>query len=70
MTIAPFLKDKVTVAGTTAIRDNSDIVAVLDGNGIVVVREDSAEGKKRIAQPGVVAERVIVSEVAFLVCNA
>lgn len=70
MTIAPFLQEKVAAAATKAVQDKSDIVAVLDGNGIVVVREDSAEGKKRIAQQGVVAERVIVSGIAFLVCNA
>ena len=70
MTLAPFMENRINAAALQAIKDNINVVPVPDGNGIVVVREGSPEGEKRKGQAGAVAERIVVSDVAFLVCNA
>ena len=70
MTIAAFLTPKVQAAARKAILQNETVSLVEDGNGITVVREDSPEGRERLAQEGVVADRVVVDTVPFLVCNS
>ncbi|MDO8564520.1 MAG: hypothetical protein Q7R88_00845 [bacterium] len=70
MTLADFLTPKVQAAARIAILQNENVSPVEEGNGIVVVREDSPEGRERLAKGGMVADRITVDSVSFLICNS
>ncbi len=68
MTLVNKFRAIVIAVAKQAVAEKADTKPL--GDGLMLVKEDSAEGQSRLGKSGIVAERIEVSGISFLVCNA